>query len=174
MEKLGTRTVAFGEPWEVPDGSSGPIILKAKLKLNPLGRLMCMLYKVYPPTICIQYRDGSVSKHCLVWQNVESGFLVSSLPRDLNGVRQFLDNGQADPVRDRDPQRRLAVREGLPAILVPSFDESRHSESRYSGSGRLDNIQANGSEVGDAAFVVAVRSKRGKRGGPVRRAFFLG
>jgi hypothetical protein len=99
MEKLGTKTVAFGERWNVPESGAGPIILKAKLKLSPLGRLVCMLYKVYPPTICLQYRDGSTSKHRLVWQNVESGFLVSSLPRDLNGVRQFLEQGEADPVR---------------------------------------------------------------------------
>ena len=99
MEELGSEDSCVRQRWEVPDARSGPIILKATLKLSLLGRVMCMLYKVYPPTICIQYRDGSVGKHRLMYQNVESGFLVSSLPRDLNGVRQFLENGQADPVR---------------------------------------------------------------------------
>ena len=58
-----------------------------------------MLYKIQPPTIRIEYRDGSVEIHRLVWRNVETGFVVSSLPKNLSGVRQFLDNGEADQVR---------------------------------------------------------------------------
>jgi hypothetical protein len=97
-ETLGTKSVAFGERWEVPKGIGGPIILQANLKLSLLGRLAALLYKVYPPMIHVEYRDGSAQTYCLVWRNIKSGFLVSSLPRDLKGVRQFLEKGEADPV----------------------------------------------------------------------------
>jgi len=90
--------VAFGERWEVPKGIGEPIILEADLKLSLLGRLASLLYKVYPPMIQVEYRDGPAQTYSLVWRNIKSGFVVSSLPRDLNGVRQFLEKGEAGPV----------------------------------------------------------------------------
>ena len=45
-----------------------------------------MLYKVYPPTIRVEYKDGAVAEHRLVWQNVRSGFLVSSLGESLGSA----------------------------------------------------------------------------------------
>jgi hypothetical protein len=98
-DELGSRLIAFGERWEVPESIRRPVILRAKLRLNPAGKLSCMLYKVYPPTIRVEYADGSVAEHRLVWQNVRSGFLVSNLPQDLNGVRRLLETGEADRVR---------------------------------------------------------------------------
>jgi hypothetical protein len=97
-ETLGTKSVAFGERWEVPKGIGAPIILEANLKLSLLGRLASLLYKVYPPMIQVEYRDGPAQTYSLVWRNIKSGFVVSSLPRDLNGVRQFLEKGEAEPV----------------------------------------------------------------------------
>jgi hypothetical protein len=99
VEKLGSRSIAFGDRWQVPEDVQGPVILQAKLKLNPIGRLICMLYKVYPPTIRVEFKGGTVAEHRLVWQNVKSGFLVSSLPRDSSGVRLLLEKGEADRVR---------------------------------------------------------------------------
>ena len=32
----------------------------------------------------------------LVWQNVKSGFLVSSLPRDVDTQRRFFEGGEAE------------------------------------------------------------------------------
>jgi hypothetical protein len=58
-----------------------------------------MLYKVYPSTIRVEYKDGAVAEHHLVRQNVRSGFLVSSLPRELRGVRNLLETGEGDKVR---------------------------------------------------------------------------
>jgi hypothetical protein len=99
MVELGSRSIAFGERWEVPDNIREPVILRVKLLLNPKGKLICALYKVYPPTIRVEYKDGSISEHRLVWQNVRSGFLVSNLPRDVNGVRLLMESRGADGVR---------------------------------------------------------------------------
>ena len=87
VEWLGSTSLAFGDRWVVPEGGQGPVILQAKLRLSSLGRLISMAYKINPPTIRVEYQDGSVNEHSLVWRNVASGFLVSSLPRDSNGVR---------------------------------------------------------------------------------------
>ena len=99
MVELGSRSIAFGERWEVPENIREPVILRVKLRLNPIGKLSCILYKVYPPTIRVEYKDGSISEHRLVWQNVRSGFLVSNLPRDSNGVRLLMESPGADRVR---------------------------------------------------------------------------
>jgi hypothetical protein len=95
----GSRSIAFGERWAIPEGIDGHVFLQAKLKLSPLGRLKLAFYKVYPPLIRIEYRDGSTEEHRLVWRNVESGFLVSSLPRNVKGVRDLFEKGEADRVR---------------------------------------------------------------------------
>jgi hypothetical protein len=99
VQWLGSYTTAFGDRWEIPEDTDGQVFLQAKLKLSLFGRLMLALYKVYPPVIRVEYRDGSTENHRLVWRNVESGILVSSLPRNLNGVRELLERGQADRVR---------------------------------------------------------------------------
>ena len=95
-DKLGSKVITFGQRWEVPEGVQGPVILRANLRLNLVGKLYSMLWKVYPPTIRVQYKDGGVMDYRLVWQNVKSGFLVSSLPRDLNTQRRFFDGGEAE------------------------------------------------------------------------------
>jgi hypothetical protein len=99
VQWLGSYTTAFGDRWEIPEDIDGQVFLQAKLKLSLFGRLMLALYKVYPPVIRVEYRDGSIANHRLVWRNVESGILVSSLPRSLDGVRELLERGQADRVR---------------------------------------------------------------------------
>jgi len=95
-EELGSRLLTFGQRWEVPQDIQGPVILRASLRLNLVGKLYSLLYKVYPPTIRVQYKDGGVMDYRLVWQNVKSGFLVSSLPRDLNTQRRFFEGGEAE------------------------------------------------------------------------------
>ena len=99
VEKVGSVSTTFGERLTIPPDAPGPIVLQAKLKLNLLGRVVCMLYKVYPPTMHLEYHDGSVADHTLVWQNLENGFLVSSLPRDADGVRKLMQDGEAGRVR---------------------------------------------------------------------------
>jgi hypothetical protein len=98
-EELGSRWLTFGQRWEVPQDIQGPIILRASLRLNLAGKLCNLLYKVYPPTIRVEYRDGGVMEHRLVWRNAKSGFLVSSLPRDVDSQRRLFEGGEADRVR---------------------------------------------------------------------------
>jgi hypothetical protein len=99
VQWMGSKSIEFGHRWQVPEVKDGQIFLQAKMKISPLGRLNLAFYKVYPPSIRIEYRDGPTEDHRLVWQNVESGFLVSSLPRGTDGVRRLLENGEADHVR---------------------------------------------------------------------------
>jgi hypothetical protein len=98
-DELGSRSIVFGERWEVPRGVKGPLFLRANLELRPAGVLWALFFKVYPPVIQIDYDNGSVAQHRLVWQNVRSGFLASSLPREIGGVRRLLEDGEADRVR---------------------------------------------------------------------------
>ena len=93
------RSLAFGERWEVPQCGDGPVILRARPKLSPAGKLTNLIYKVYAPRLRVEYEDGTTAEHLLVWRNLPSGFLVSDLPRDVTRVGQFLDQGAADRVR---------------------------------------------------------------------------
>ena len=96
---VGSATVAFGERWEVPAGLTPPVFLKARLRLNTLGRLTRTLYRIMPPWIRVEYEDGTVNYHRLVWRNTEEGFLISDLPRDLRAVRSLFEGGQGDRVK---------------------------------------------------------------------------
>jgi hypothetical protein len=96
---VGSATVAFGERWEVPAGLTPPVFLKARLRLNTLGRLTRTFYRIMPPWIRVEYEDGTVNYHRLVWRNTEEGFLISDLPRDLRAVRSLFEGGQGDRVK---------------------------------------------------------------------------
>ena len=100
VEKLGTRSIAFGDRWELPTGVAGMRLLLRQVngEISPLGRLTESLYKVYPPVIHVEYADGSTAKHRLSWRNAESGFLISSLPKELSGVRRLFENRESDRV----------------------------------------------------------------------------
>jgi hypothetical protein len=95
-DDLGSKWVGFGERWEVPEIIQGPVSLRVSLRLNLVGKLSNMLYKVFPPTIRVEYRDGETREYRLAWQNIRSGFLVSSLPRDLNAQRRFFDGSEPE------------------------------------------------------------------------------
>ena len=47
----------------------------------------------------VEYEDGTVNYHRLVWRNTEEGFLISDLPRDLRAVRSRFEGGQGDRVK---------------------------------------------------------------------------
>jgi hypothetical protein len=97
--RVGSATVAFGTPWEVPAGLTRPVILKARLRLTPLGGLTRTLYRVIPPEIRVEYVDGTINDHRLVWRNTEEGFLVSDLPGDLPAVRSLFEGKPGSPVK---------------------------------------------------------------------------
>ena len=57
-----------------------------QFRLTDGGALHNLLWKVYPPTIRLEFADGSIRKHRIVWRNGVSGFLISELPASLNDV----------------------------------------------------------------------------------------
>ena len=97
---VGSATVAFGERWEVPAG-----LHPAGLPQGPLAAQYARpphaatLYRIIPPEILVEYEDGMVNDHRLVWRNTEEGFLISDLPRDLHAVRSLFEGGQGDRVK---------------------------------------------------------------------------
>ena len=109
-----------------------------------------MLYKVYPPTIRVEYKDGAVAEHRLVWQNVRSGFLVSSLPRELSGVRKLLETGEADKVSRCPLSRQLrGLRTGVPSNLASGFPEFGLTVPRAHSANRFDRVEADDTVGGD-------------------------
>jgi hypothetical protein len=99
VELVGSRALAFGERWPVPQDAGGPVILQASPRLSPLGKLTDLVFKVYPPKLRVEYEDGMIAEHVLVWRNLRSGFVGSELPRSLAEVRLLLEVGEADRVR---------------------------------------------------------------------------
>ena len=97
--EMGRATLVFGRQWQVPPSAKGPVILRAKFRGRPTGRLLGFLQRGCPPTIEIEYADGTTKRHRLRWRNAASGFLVSDLPRDLPEAREMFQNGRCPDVR---------------------------------------------------------------------------
>src|SRR5262249_10908805 len=85
----------FGERWEVPQDAGGPIVLRAEPRLTTAGKLTDIAYKVYPPKLRVEYEDGAVAEHVLVWRDLRSGFLVSDPPGRNGEGRMLLEGGEA-------------------------------------------------------------------------------
>lgn len=96
---LGSRSIRFGEAWELPTAIDGPLVARAKFELGPLAKLRSYLFKIEPPGVRVEFLDGSTRDHQLVWRNAEGGFLASDLPVDATGVRSLFEEGEASPVR---------------------------------------------------------------------------
>lgn len=97
-ERLEEAATTFAKSYTTPTAGEGLVFLKAKFELSLLGKLTALLYKVDPPVMRVQYKEGEAANHRLVWQNAAGGFLVSSLPRDVNGVVRLFHEGAADEV----------------------------------------------------------------------------
>ncbi|WP_165251433.1 hypothetical protein [Paludisphaera soli] len=97
-ERLESTSLGFVKSYEPPAAEGGHVFLKAKFELSLLGKLQAIFYKVDPPLIRVHYSKGEPANHRLVWRNAAGGFLVSSLPRDVDGVVRLFQQGAADEV----------------------------------------------------------------------------
>jgi hypothetical protein len=127
-ERLEATALGFVKSYELPTAGDGHLFLKAKFELSLLGKLQALFYKVDPPLIRLEYKDGEAANHRLVWRNAAGGFLVSSLPRKADGVVRLFQQGSADEVVSvsfHDPSgllrpefRVTALRSGRPEAEV--------------------------------------------------------
>ena len=97
-EILESAEAGFGQRLEVPITGGDPVILRARLRPTAAGSLRETLYKLFPPDLRIEYRDGSVRTYRAVWRNLAGGLLISDLPRDLEAASRLLSGGLGDPV----------------------------------------------------------------------------
>ena len=81
--------IEFGETLAIPDGAPAHRLLRARVEMTPFGKLLRFLFRVVPPTIRVEYVDGRVVEHRLVWLNAASGFLISDLPYDSAANASF-------------------------------------------------------------------------------------
>lgn len=96
---IESRTIEFNQELVLPQSGDGMLFLEADLELNLLGILKEALYKVAPPNLRIEYVDGEVAEHRLVWRNLAGGALVSDLPRNLTAASAALGGKRSDRVR---------------------------------------------------------------------------
>jgi hypothetical protein len=95
----GRCSLPLGKRWQLPDPGRQPLLLRAKLQLTRLGALRDKLYKVYPPTMTIDYKDGKTFRCRLVWRNVANGFFVNDLPITAEQTEAFWRRGVSAPVK---------------------------------------------------------------------------
>ncbi|MDG3004033.1 hypothetical protein [Paludisphaera mucosa] len=133
-QRLDVASSGFTKSYQPPDAGRGLTFIKVDFELSLLGKLQAMLYKVDPPLIRVEYKDGEPANHRLVWRNTAGGFLVSSLPRNIMGVVHLFQEGVADEVIGvsfHDPSGRLkpefkitALKSGGDVVAPPAVATS--------------------------------------------------
>jgi hypothetical protein len=109
-DPVDRAVVGFVQAYDVPEAAGGLVFLKAELELSPLGKLQSLLYKVEPPVMRVEYRDGEAANYRMVWRNASGGFIASSLPRDLDAAVRLFQRGSAHEVINvsfHDPSGRF-------------------------------------------------------------------
>ena len=98
---IGSQTIEIGQEILLPKlDEEQLILLEADLDLTLLGKLKEQLYKIEPPSVRINYKDGQIEEHRLVWKNLATrpGALVSQLPRNPNAARIMFQGQRVDQV----------------------------------------------------------------------------
>jgi hypothetical protein len=96
---LGGSSLPLGQRWELPDiPAENHLLLKARFQLTTAGVLWDKVFKVYPPTMVVQYKDGTTRPFRVVWRNIANGFLVSDLPVTASQTESFWRRGKGAPV----------------------------------------------------------------------------
>jgi hypothetical protein len=95
---IAAGVAAWGQRLELPAAGDDLVTMRAVLHLSAAGALREKLYRIHPPRLRIQYRDGTSRTHRAVWRNLAGGALVSDLPRDAGAVARLYRDGSADRV----------------------------------------------------------------------------
>ena len=93
------QSVRLGERVEVPQDESCLCLIRTQFSLRPSGRLRETLFRMTPPSIKVEYMNGTTALHRLVWRNAVSGLLVSDLPTNIASVRSLWQSGVGSPVK---------------------------------------------------------------------------
>jgi hypothetical protein len=134
-EPIDEAAVGFAQAYDVPPAAAGGLVfLKADLEMTLLGKLQALVYKVDPPLMRVEYKDGTAANYRMVWRNAAGGFIASSLPRDLGAAIRMFQQGSADEVINfsfHDPSGRFkpnvklqALRSGPVEALTASAEEA--------------------------------------------------
>lgn len=97
-DQVAAASTHLGERIMIPEAAGGLVFMKADLELSLKGKLASMFYKVNPPSILIEFKNGQQARHRLVWRNTSKGFLINNLPRDLADVANLFQKGEAQEV----------------------------------------------------------------------------
>lgn len=97
-DRVAAASTHLGERITIPEAAGGLVFMKANLELSLKGKLASTFYKVIPPSILIEFKNGEKARHRLVWRNTSKGFLINNLPRDLADVVNLFQKGEAQEV----------------------------------------------------------------------------
>ncbi|OJW24735.1 MAG: hypothetical protein BGO49_06810 [Planctomycetales bacterium 71-10] len=132
-EPAGEAAVGFAQSYELPRANEGLVFLKADMELSLLGKIQAMAYKVDPPLMRVEYKDGVAANYRMVWRNATGGFIASSMPRDLGAAIRLFQQGSADEVVSisfHDPSGRFkpevkleALKSGVGATVASAVEE---------------------------------------------------
>jgi hypothetical protein len=93
-EPTSTFTVRPDERVTVPHDGQHLLAAALKFRLTAAGQLKDKLWKVYPPSLRLEFADGSTRKHRLVWRNAVNGLLISELPTTLQDFDALWEPGR--------------------------------------------------------------------------------
>jgi hypothetical protein len=90
--------IRLGERVAVPQDDQYLLAAGLRFQLTNGGRARDVLWKVYPPSLRVEFADGSEQTYRIVWRNAINGLLLSELPTNLKDVDALWDTAKRSRV----------------------------------------------------------------------------
>jgi hypothetical protein len=97
-EPIDSVRVRLGERIAVPRDDSFVVAAALRFRLTQRGAWADRLWKVYPPTVRLEFANGGETTAQLSWRNAVNGFPVSELPTTLGDVDALWNPARRTPV----------------------------------------------------------------------------
>jgi hypothetical protein len=98
-EPIGSVRLRLGDRIAVPRDDSFVVAAALRFRLTQRGQWADRLWKVYPPSVRLEFANGGEMTSHLTWRNAVNGFVVSELPTTLGDIDALWN-----------PARRTAVK----------------------------------------------------------------
>jgi len=89
LKSLGTETAHLGEPIDLKDSGTSVLFAKINLPITSAGSLQKLFFRIYPPTISVELKNGRKESFVVPTENLKAGFIISPFvctPEEIKGL----------------------------------------------------------------------------------------
>lgn len=86
----GSQSCKFNETVVIPD-TNEYLYSRVEIKLNLLGKILALLFKVYPAGVEIKFANGLIVKNRIIPNTLKNHALINYIPENINYLSKIID-----------------------------------------------------------------------------------